>query len=523
MSFDEANFPDLPGTWTHVVFGDASEVVPVKNKIQTKNYLQNGDLAVVDQGSVLVGGYTNDASLAVATDLPVVVFGDHTRAIKYIDFPFAAGADGIKVLRPTKCFLPRLFFRFMQTLRLPNRGYARHFQHLRSSCIPVPPLSEQSRIADKLDAVLARVDACRDRLDRVPAILKRFRQSVLAAATSGELTTDWRAEQVARMEPQADPGDAVHEAAGRLDAVHGNPDSAALHLGYPAVWSISSVDEVASVIFDGPFGSNLKSNDYAESGVRVVRLENIGWLQFLEEKRTYVSLDKHQTLQRHTLRGEDILFSSFISEQVRVCLLPNQFSGNAINKADCLCIRVNQRICLPKFLAMRLACPSTFLALERQIHGATRPRVNLAQLRQLQFNLPSTHEQNEIVRRVETLFAYADRLEARYATARAQVERLTPALLAKAFRGELVPQDPDDEPASVLLDRIRAARAAAPAKPRRGRQRPASGRKEKGDPRQGDRPHWQHREAGAWQRRGKMTTGHAALDRSVLSDVNPAF
>jgi type I restriction enzyme S subunit len=78
-------------------------------------------------------------------------------------------------------------------------------------------------------------------------------------------------------------------------------------------------------------------------------------------------------------------------------------------------------------------------------------------------------EQAEIVRRVESLFAYADRLEARYAAARAQVERLTPALLAKAFRGELVPQDPNDEPASVLLERIRAARAAAPAKPKRGR------------------------------------------------------
>ncbi len=75
--------------------------------------------------------------------------------------------------------------------------------------------------------------------------------------------------------------------------------------------------------------------------------------------------------------------------------------------------------------------------------------------------VPPLSEQSEIVRRVEALFAYADRLEARYTAARAQVERLTPALLAKAFRGELVPQDPNDEPASVLLERIRAARAAS--------------------------------------------------------------
>ena len=78
-------------------------------------------------------------------------------------------------------------------------------------------------------------------------------------------------------------------------------------------------------------------------------------------------------------------------------------------------------------------------------------------------------EQHEIVRRVEVLFAFADRLEARYAAARQQVEQLTPALLAKAFRGELVPQDPADEPAAELLKRLAAQRESAP-KPRRGRQ-----------------------------------------------------
>jgi type I restriction enzyme S subunit len=74
--------------------------------------------------------------------------------------------------------------------------------------------------------------------------------------------------------------------------------------------------------------------------------------------------------------------------------------------------------------------------------------------------VPSTEEQTEIVRRVEELFAYADRIETRYQAARARIDKLTPAILAKAFRGELVPQNPDDEPASVLLERIQASRAA---------------------------------------------------------------
>jgi type I restriction enzyme S subunit len=98
--------------------------------------------------------------------------------------------------------------------------------------------------------------------------------------------------------------------------------------------------------------------------------------------------------------------------------------------------------------------------------GGNQPALNGAKVRALPLPLAPREEQLEIVRRVKLLFAYADRLEARYATARRQVENLTPALLAKAFRGELVPQDPTDEPAVVLLERIRAARAAEASKPK---------------------------------------------------------
>jgi hypothetical protein len=428
MSFDEANFPDLPGTWTHVVFGDASEVVPVKNKIQTKNYSQNGDLAVVDQGSVLVGGYTNDASLAVATDLPVVVFGDHTRAIKYIDFPFAAGADGIKVLRPTKCFLPRLFFRFMQTLRLPDRGYARHFQHLRSSCIPVPPLSEQSRIADKLDAVLARVDACRERLDRVPAILKRFRQSVLAAATSGELTKDWRdAPQSETRIPHPDLPDECGTWATR---------------DLPKGWRWASFGE--AFIDQTDSTRKLAQKDYEPSGTFPVVDQGSELVGGFTSRAPLVSRAQPPVIVfgDHTrcVKWIDVAFVQG-ADGVKV-------------------LGPRKETLLAKYAYHALR------ACNLPDKGYSR---HMKFMRATVFPRPPVDEQSEIIHRVETLFAYADRLEARYATARAQVERLTPALLAKAFRGELVPQDPNDEPAPVLLERIRAARASAPAKPKRGR------------------------------------------------------
>ncbi|KMN51603.1 specificity determinant HsdS [Chromobacterium violaceum] len=100
--------------------------------------------------------------------------------------------------------------------------------------------------------------------------------------------------------------------------------------------------------------------------------------------------------------------------------------------------------------------------------------MNSEELRNLPLFLPPFEEQHEIVHRVETLFAFADRLEARLAAVQSAADKLTPALLAKAFRGELVPQDPNDEPAAELLKRLAAQRAAAP-KPKRGRKAASAG------------------------------------------------
>jgi type I restriction enzyme S subunit len=115
-----------------------------------------------------------------------------------------------------------------------------------------------------------------------------------------------------------------------------------------------------------------------------------------------------------------------------------------------------------------LAAKRTYQRIKEAVHGATRPRINLGFLKGFEISLPSLEEQTEIVRRVEQLFAFADQLEAKIQTAQARVNHLTQSILAKAFRGELVPQNSNDEPASVLLQRIQAQRAATP-KARRGR------------------------------------------------------
>jgi type I restriction enzyme, S subunit len=311
-------------------------------------------------------------------------------------------------------------------------------EDLYSNIVPVPPLAEQDRIVSKLDELLGRVTACQERLEKVPAILKRFRQSVLAAACSGRLTEDWRREKSL------------------------NED------GLPKDWRWVSVEELVPKggIFDGPFGSNLKSSDYTERGVRVIRLENIGHLEFLGDKETFVSVEKYKTLTRHEVGQGDVVFASFIDGEVRTCVLP-KLSVKAIAKADCFCLRPLEDKVNRSFLTFQLVCRESLNTLVGSIHGATRPRINTTQLKQLKVRICSRAEQDEIVRRVEALFKRAEQLEAHLVSAKGSVDQLTQSILAKAFRGELVPQDPLAEPAGALLARIKSKCESGQSKARR--------------------------------------------------------
>ena len=126
-------------------------VIPAK--IKRDDYRQNGKYPVVDQGENLIAGYIDDEQKLYRGDLPVVIFGDHTRILKYIDFPFAFGADGIKILRPQDILLPKFFYYVLVFNPIENQGYKRHFSLLTQVKIPLPPLEVQKQIVERLDKI----------------------------------------------------------------------------------------------------------------------------------------------------------------------------------------------------------------------------------------------------------------------------------------------------------------------------------------------------------------------------------
>lgn len=144
-------------------------------------------MPVIDQGLSFIGGYTNNEKLKVECELPVIVFGDHTKAIKYVDFGFVGGADEIKVIKPQEMYHPKLFYYFIRAISLPDRGYSRHFQFLEKAQIPIPPLTEQKQIVSEIERHLSVANEIEVTIKSELKRAERLRQSILKHAFSGKL------------------------------------------------------------------------------------------------------------------------------------------------------------------------------------------------------------------------------------------------------------------------------------------------------------------------------------------------
>ncbi len=144
-----------------------------RNQIPARDIAQIGEFPVVDQGQDFIAGYCDDQEKLIDFDLPLIIFGDHTRCIKYVDFPFVLGADGTKILAPNKnLYDPKFYYFALMVLEIPNRGYNRHFKILKERSLPLPPLPEQKKIAHILSTVQRAVEA-QERIIQTTTELKK--------------------------------------------------------------------------------------------------------------------------------------------------------------------------------------------------------------------------------------------------------------------------------------------------------------------------------------------------------------
>ncbi len=425
-------------------------------------------------------------------DILIVKDGATTGKTSFIDlnFPYkkAFVNEHVFICRPSKNIHSKYLYWFLKS----KDGNERIMENFKGSAqgginqtfasntlVPLAPLPEQQRIVAKLDELMEKIDRSRARLERIPKILKRFRQSILSAAVSGKLTEEWREKRSS--ETVSDLKEAIHEERLKnynelvvkcaregkrkpkrpvnLDEKIVIHDEASQYLNdLPNEWQLIplafATGSFQDSIVDGPFGSSINVKvDYIDSGIPVIRINNIRPLKFVNENLKYVHPNKFSELKRHNIKPGDILLAKVGATIGDCCIYPNGLPEAMLSTTGSCRISVDLDYFDIHFI--NLVLNSLKNVLQQIASEVAQPFLNMSTIKALPIPLCSIEEQREIVRRVEQLFALAEKIEVRYTKAKAQADRLPQSLLAKAFRGELVAQDENDEPACVLLERIR--------------------------------------------------------------------
>jgi len=332
--------------------------------------------------------------------------------------------------------------------------------------INLPPLAEQKRIVKKLDAILPKVKNSKARLDKIPRILKRFRQSILLSAFSGDLTNDWRDENV-----EIETGEEL------LNKIVNNRtkrkrtqiiDEQYINLNLPSTWAKTNIDSISNEVIDCLHSTP----KWATKGLICLRTTNFLQNKLNLSEKKYVS--KSTFLKRISrLKPErgDILYSREGGILGIACIL--DVDDDVCLGQRMMLFRLNSKVS-NRFICYFLNSPLINNHVNMLIGGSAAPHINVGDIKQFPVSLPPLEEQNEIVHRVEELFKLSDSLEAKYKKAMERVGKIEQSILAKAFCGELAKQDPNDEPAEELLKRILAEKAkleSVKKKPKRSKRR----------------------------------------------------
>ncbi len=186
-SFLQSVFTRPDDGWREKSFEDCIEDVKYTAKIQRKHFLREGKYPIVSQEAEFTNGYWNKASDVFKVRHPVVIFGDHTQVLKYIDFDFVLGADGVKILLPKPFLIPKFFFYHLRSVSLQSLGYSRHYRLLKEIQIGYPNTSTQATIVAKLDELHAEIQRLESIYQQKLAALNALKKSLLHQAFAGEL------------------------------------------------------------------------------------------------------------------------------------------------------------------------------------------------------------------------------------------------------------------------------------------------------------------------------------------------
>lgn len=392
---DKKHILEISKKWDIIPFSKIIKDISGGNtKVFSSEMLEYGSIPVVDQGKNKISGYTDNPNSAFKGELPIIVFGDHTRIIKYIDFNFAVGADGTKLLKVIdKNAYTKYIYYYLTSLNIINTGYNRHYKFIKDIVIPLPPLATQKHIADILDAA----DALRRKTQQIVDSYDELAQS-LFLEMFGDTWTN------------------------------------------PKKWDLNELSKIVKSNKIITYGIVQAGPDYP-NGVPYIRTGDIKNGRILVSSLLKTASEIAQSYERSKCSSGDIIMS--IRATVGTCaILPKELDGANLTQGTAR-ISPNENIIKNIYLYHCICTKGTQLRINKETKGATFREITLERLRKVLIPIPPLSLQNQFAEKI-ALIEQQKELAKQSLT---ESENLFNALLQKAFKGELVPEPQPTEQA----------------------------------------------------------------------------
>lgn len=428
----------LPEGWADSSVSEIVQMISANNKkLAQKNYLEDGEFPVIDQGQDFVGGYSNDKSLVIDEEPPFIVFGDHTRAFKFANFQFVPGADGVKIMKPLGVD-PKWCFYIFQAIKLPNKGYARHFQYLKEAYVPVPPPEQQKRIVAKIEELFSHIDAGIGALKKAKQLLKQYRQSVLKAAVTGELTKEWREansrslafdwlEQIAELRESLVAEGFI--AKPKKTTVINEND---LPYQIPRSWEWVRLDDFVLTSVDCPHSTA----KYKEQGKKCVRTADFlpGRL-VMDNVRCVTPEAFDERNKRLVPKPGDVLYSREGGILGIACMIPE---GEELCLGQRMMIFRTESKIASTYLMHNLNSPLIVHRVKSLTGGSASPHLNVGEIRNFLLPIPPKQECEALLSALDEKLSSIERLENEIDSQLVKAEKNKQPVLAAAFGGKLI-------------------------------------------------------------------------------------